>query len=391
MTIYQDELPNSDGAGGGGGSEGELSVNIEEASAQIGADLGLGDDTDKGGAADPADGSASSPPAKGDVAPPDAVKAAADAKAATERSGKLAAAKAELAGKKVDIAGKTDDEILALAAPQVKAAPKAWKKELHESFSKLPAEVQDYIVQREAQVEEGFKANGEKVRYAEDINSVLAPYEAMLQAQGVKHHSVAVKTLMNAHYILSTEQPEGRAKFMAGLLSNYGVTLESLTAAVAARGDPANEETAAQKELRARMEKLENDRRTELQGRVDSLKESTRKEVEAFASDPKHPYFNEVAKEVTLLLQDPNMSLEAAYESAVWANPVTRAKESARIQKDAEAKAKNEAEAAAKAALKARGTKVRGAQEERESPDLLGSMEDTMRSTLRAIKDRQEG
>lgn len=382
--IYQDELPNSDGAGGGGGAADavDLNVDIAAASEEIGAGLGLGEPEDKGAAADIEDGSAPSPPAKKDAAAPAAAKAAA------EKAGKVAAARAQLAASKQDLTGKTDDEILELAAPKSATAPKSWKKEMHEHFGKLDPTVQAYVAQREAEVEEGFRAYAEKTKYGEAMQTALQPYEALLTAQGVKDHTFALKTLMNAHYVLSTEQPEGRARFMAGLLKNYNVDLAALTAAHAAQAQDQPEESVAVRELRLRTERLENDRRTELQSRVDAVKAESKAEVEAFASDPAHPYFNEVSREVALLLQDPNVSLLQAYESAIWANPVTRAKEQARLSKEAEAKAREEAEKTAKAAEKARGTKFSGEPEGRESPDILGTMEDTMRSTLKDIQAR---
>lgn len=394
-SVYREEVKTDAGEAGGGGAGGEesgdLNVNIEEASAQIGAELGLGDD-DKGGETDLDAGSASSPPVKGDVTPP-ADKAAQEAKARVEKAGKVTAAKAELTAKKLDFTGRTDDEILALAAPAAVAAPKSWKKEMHEHFDKAAPEVQAYIAQREAEIEEGFRGYAEKSKYGETMRGAMQPYEALLTAQGVKPegHDRVLRTLLNAHYVLSTEQPEGRASFMAGLMKNYGVDLAALTAAVGTAGAQQQEETPAVKELRARTDRLEHERRTELSNRVEAVKAQTAAEVEAFASDPKHPYFKEVAGEMTLMLANPAVTMEQAYESAVWANPVTRAKENARIKTEAEALAKAEADKAAEAALKARSTKVRGDPTERESPDLLGSMEDTMRGTLKNIKSRQEG
>jgi len=61
-------------------------------------------------------------------------------------------------------------------------------------------------------------------------------------------------------------------------------------------------------------------------------------EVNAFASDPAHPFFDEVADDIVAFVRAGD-SLSKAYEKAVWANPVTREKEIARQQamKDAQA------------------------------------------------------
>ena len=56
-------------------------------------------------------------------------------------------------------------------------------------------------------------------------------------------------------------------------------------------------------------------------------------EVNAFAADPEHPYFDELSDEIVAILKT-GASLAEAYEKAVWANPVTREKEILRRQKN---------------------------------------------------------
>lgn len=378
--LVHDEASTDGGEGGGGGGSLE-NFNMEAAVNAVGAGLGLGDDDDKGakgGEADPPVGSATPPTGE----PPKKETVVAD----PAKAGKVAAAKAHLASQKVDYTGKTDDEILKLAEPQKKAPPKAWKAEMHPHWDKVPPEVQAYLEQREAEVENGFKVKSDSENYGKSLHAIIQPYQALLDAQGVKDHGQAVRFLLNAHNKLSTGDDVGRAQFFAGLAKQYRIDVAKMTEAYNA--SPGAQETPEQRALRERMDKLENDRKTETQARYDALKAEADQEIAAFAADPKHPYFKEVASEVALFLQDPKITLAEAYERAVWANPVTRAKEEARLKKEAEDKAKADAEAAAKAAEKARGTRVRGEEKHRGSPDLVGSMEDTMRETYREIQSR---
>lgn len=393
-----DEVSSDTGISGGGASGGEsdLNVNIDAASDAIGSDLGL---NDKGEGTDDLDlGSATPPGDKKPAAPADETAEAKSAREAKERAlaaakpdaAKVAEAKKLLTDKKLDFTGKTDAEILQMAVaalPVGKAMPKAWKKEMDKIWAGLSPEAQAYIDQREAQTEEGFKAQTEVANYGKALKETMQPYEALLTAQGVGH-TAAVKAVMNAHYILSTESPEGKAQFMAKLAKNYGVDLAK---AVEASAATTVQETPAEKANRERIERLEADRHNEKSQQFAALKAQSAAEVEAFASDPKHPYFNEVAAEIALLLQDPKLSMEDAYGRAIYANPVTREKELARLRQEAEEKARTEAEAKAAAAEKARGTKVRGQEEHRASPDLIGSMDDTLRETMGKIKSRQEG
>jgi hypothetical protein len=56
------------------------------------------------------------------------------------------------------------------------------------------------------------------------------------------------------------------------------------------------------------------------------------KEIDAFAADPAHPYFDELANDITKLFEAGlAKDLPEAYEKAVYANPTTRQKEIDRL------------------------------------------------------------
>lgn len=386
-----DEVPGDTGSAGGGGGdtsgEGSLNVDIAAASDQIGADLGLGEEDKDTGGDDNSDVGSATPPKKEASSPP--ADPAAQARERAAAAVALQDAKKLLLDKKVDTTGKTDAQILELAktaaAPVVKALPKSWKAEQKAIWDKLAPEAQAYIEQREAQVEEGFKANANKVRYGEELGSVMQPYEALLTAQGVKSHAEAVKYLMNAHYVLSTSDPAAKAGRLAAIMKSYNVSVEDLNKALAA--EPAAPDPAVTK-LQGEVKELRTTLTESQKLELNRINDEARREVAAFAADPAHPHFKDCAEHIMLLLQDPKISLKEAYEMAVWANPVTRAKEQERVTADATEKARKESEEKAAAAEKARGTRIKGDERHRASPDLLGSMEDTMRETMKTIKAR---
>lgn len=398
IKFYVQDEASDTGSGNGGGGDVDLKVDIDAASDAIGADLGLnegeGTDVFLDGSATPPKKDESKPEGETKAAPPNeepAAKAAREARekatAATEKATKVAAARAALTAKGTDLTGKTDDQLLALVAPQPKSAPKSWKTEQHATWSKLPPEAQAYIEQREAEVEAGFRQYGETAAYGKSLKDVLDPYQPMFAAQGIQNHAQAVQFLMNAHYTLSTSDDAGRAAYMAKLAKSYKVDPAKV---VEAYNATTPQMTESEKALQARINALEADRNREKSASFEAIKAESEAEVAAFAADPAHPYFAEVAHQVVLLMNDPKVNLSKAYEMAVYANPVTREKELARLRTEAETKTRTEAEAAAKAAEKARGTRIKGDEKERTSPDLLGSMDDTLHDTMKLIKNRQE-
>lgn len=267
-------------------------------------------------------------------------------------------------------------------APKARAVPKSWKPEYHESWSKLDPKVQEYIEQREAEQSVGLEPLKADALLAKSFKEVIAPYQPLLDSQGLKDPSYVVRSLLNTHYQLSTFDEGKKLELFANLAKLYKVDLAKVPAGEAPYADP------LLKAVTERLNKVEGSLTAAQEAQVNELRLKTAKEVEMFAADPAHGYFNEVADHVVLLLQNPQLSLKDAYEQAVWANPVTRAKEQARISQESEVKLRKDAEEAAAKARKAKGTDVRGKESPRGSSELVGSIDDTLRETYREVKAR---
>ena len=110
-------------------------------------------------------------------------------------------------------------------------------------------------------------------------------------------------------------------------------------------------------------------------------------EVSTFAEDPEHPYFDEVSDQIVLFLES-GLDLKTAYDQAVWANPVTRQKELDRALQGTEKKLTDKRKKEVDKAKKLKSANVRGRNTNKTHTASLGSMEDTMRDTMRDIKSR---
>lgn len=294
----------------------------------------------------------------------------------------------------------TDDEDLALAeeapapqakadaaateetpAPQAKGAPQSWKKEMHEKYAALPPDVQAYINEREEQMRAGLDKDRGDANLGRTMRDVMTPYRELLQQQGVDEPR-AVQYLLNAHYKLTTDPVNTFIK----MAEQYGVDLAQV-----AQGAPAQAEVdPAIKALQQELAGVKNHLSASQQAAVREAKERVTRDVNAFASDPAHPYFDEVADDLVVYLQAGH-ELDAAYEKAVWANPVTRQKEVARLQQEQEANFRAQARAEAEAARKAASNTVRNRDTRRAPTEPQGSMRDldsSLRDSLREIKQR---
>lgn len=267
-----------------------------------------------------------------------------------------------------------------VAPLEPKVAPKSWSKEMAPEFAKLPPTIQDYVLKREEDYTNGISQYKQAADYGYAVNQVVSPYMAHIQARGVDVPT-ALKFLLNADYVLTNSTPDKKAEFFTKLLKDYGVDQTKLGLAPAA-------ETPEVRELRERQAKTENFLTEFQQKQLESRRTEVAKAVDTFASNPKNVYFNELSDDIVKFI-NAGYTLEDAYEKAVWANPVTRAKEQARLDKEKELATKKAADEAALKAKKATKPNVKETPSARTAPTgLLGSMDETIRDTYRKIQER---
>lgn len=271
--------------------------------------------------------------------------------------------------------------------PTVLEVPKSWKTEMHPYWSKLDPAVQKYYVEREKQMLDGLEQYKTEAQQAKTWREALTPYQQTLKQLGLDELTAA-KSLFQADHILRYSPPEQKHAYFKRLAENYGIDLGTVgtIATVQSNGQPAQVDPTL-KAIQDKLAAVESTLTARQQADLQAAQERTAKEVDAFASDKAHPHFDEVADDMPPFLKQ-GMSLQDAYERAVWANPVVREKQvQARLQTEAE-KAKENARLTALPKQKAARANVRSFETKRTPTEPLGTMEDTMKETLREVRSR---
>jgi len=288
-----------------------------------------------------------------------------------------------LAGKDPEPAEEVKEEVKEEAKEEVKepelegkSAPQSWKKEMHEYWKGLDPAVQLYVEQREEQMREGLEKDRGDANLGRVMRDVMSPYSQMLKTQGIDE-GVMVRNLMNAHYRLSTADDAGKLDLVKQIAQSYNISLDGTPQQV----DP------AVKSLQDRIQGLEYNINASQQKSLQEAHSRVQADVEAFASDPAHEFFDEVSEQIVPLI-NAGYSLEDAYENAIWLNPVTRQKSIDQTAKEAAAKAEETAKQEAEKARKAKVVNVRGRDTNKASTEPTGTMDDTMREVYREIQSR---
>jgi len=263
--------------------------------------------------------------------------------------------------------------------------PASWSKEKHEVWSKMTPDAQEYVETREKQMRDGVQAIAKDAEYGRSLAQAIAPYKSLIQAQGLDDTG-AVKHLLNAHHILTNAPLDQRTAYIYQLAGQYGIDIARPSqdgVQSHQRVDP------VVRELQQQVRQMQGQLTQRQQADFESRSQQVASEVTSFANDEAHPYFDECSDEIVAQIHA-GLPLQEAYDRAVWANPVTRAKEIARQTAENEAKFKARAKEQANAAKSTRKTNLNGRDTLRKPTATSGTIDDVMRATWAEMQSRDK-
>lgn len=252
-------------------------------------------------------------------------------------------------------------------------APNTWKKEVAATWQTLPPQVRAEVARREADFHKGIEGYKQAAGFGQAMERAITPYAQTIQKLGITADK-AVSELMATDHKLRQGTPQEKAAMLSALAQNYGIDMAQ------AQAVPQVEPHVAQlqQEVRQLRGYIENQQSTVQRQSEDSL----HSEISQFAADPSHSHFETVKGHMSALLQAGQAtSLADAYEQAIYANPTTRALVLAEQQAAQRAEAARKAQAAREAASV--NTRSRPPVPTSEP---IGSMDDTIRATLRKLQ-----
>jgi hypothetical protein len=245
-------------------------------------------------------------------------------------------------------------------------------------WNALDPDIREEIVKRDREVHQQFTRYDEERNFGKTVKGLVAPYEGLIRSMGAEPVQ-AIDYLLKTDYALRTAAPDQKRAMFLKAAADYGINLgEPGEVQQQPQIHPAME-TALQ-----RIERLER----EINNASNAARETEQAEIassiEAFASDPAHVYFDRVRPLMaTLMANGQAGSLKEAYDTAVWADPETRALHLSAQRADEDRK--RTADAAEKAAKARRASpSVTGAPGNAVPPLLNGSASNSVEDDVRA-------
>lgn len=264
--------------------------------------------------------------------------------------------------------------------------PQSVPAELKEKWSSVPQEFREWYAKREKDFLDGTQQYRQAAEWGQQLHEVIHPYMPYISGKRYADGRPvppqdAIAFLLNAEYQLSSGTPQQKAAMLARLAQDYQIDLSLMP-------EPGAQIPPELQPLANQVNQLSNTLNTWQQSQLAAAKEKARLEVEAFASDKEnHPYFEEVSEDIAKFI-GMGLDLKTAYDRAVWANPITRAKEQGRLDKARVAEAARKAKEEKERRLRARAPNIRATPTNRRPTAKVGSIDDTLRETLRDINSR---
>lgn len=208
-------------------------------------------------------------------------------------------------------------------------APQSWRPEIREKWAGLPPEVKGEVMRREAQVEQALRESSDAREVAEQFLQTVAPYEAFIRAENSDPFR-AMQLLFDTAVALRTAPPASKAQLVANMVKQYAVDVGMLDNALAGQG-PAPDPNAQhlqqmiQRELTP-IKQFMGSFQQQAQQRRQATQAEVMSEIETFAADPTHEYYDDVAETMADLLEaaarrNQVMDLNTAYERACMTHP----------------------------------------------------------------------
>jgi hypothetical protein len=273
------------------------------------------------------------------------------------------------------------------AEVQEVGAPKTWTKEALETWATIPPRAQQEILKREEDFMQGISQYKGAAEIGQRYHAVVEPYAPILAAEGIDPVQMFQSFAAN-HYLLTKGTEAQKVELAASMLHGYQIPLPELLNYIADQGlgEPVDPKLISLEREVQQLRSTINGAQTAEQTRAGK---AIADEIDAFAADPAHPYFDELANDIQKLFGSGMANtLAEAYEKAVYANPATRQKEIDRLTAEKLSTATAEHDKRKDKIARSTADSVTTIPKSRDGTVPLGSMDDTLSETMAEISSR---
>lgn len=211
----------------------------------------------------------------------------------------------------------------------IDAAPKSWKGPIKEKWAALDPEVRSEITRRERDMTRAFNEHAPVRQFTEQFQQVVAPFAHRYQGSNITPLQL-FKNFMEADTLLATAPMAQRGMFMAKLIKDYGIDIDSIDMALAGEDPSTKPESVVENMIAQRLAPIEQFISGQQQARQQAQQReysAQAQKIQAMAQDGiNFPHMGIVAGDMADLMElnmrrGIYLTPEEAYKRAVAMNP----------------------------------------------------------------------
>jgi DNA-binding transcriptional MerR regulator len=191
----------------------------------------------------------------------------------------------------------------------------------------LPKEAREEIQRRERDIATFVEQTAFPRRVADQFIKTVQPYMGMIQAEGGDPIAVVGNLLQTAAF-LRTGPSAGKAKMVAQLVKDFGISIQDLDAALVGEQVPDSPDDKIARLIDQRLAPVNQLMQTLQQTRQQREQQTTQdldREIASFSQDPANEFFKDVRNDMADLIElaerrGQTLTLKQAYDRAVSMN-----------------------------------------------------------------------
>lgn len=201
-------------------------------------------------------------------------------------------------------------------------APASWKPEIREKWATVSPEIQAEVTRREHEMQNVLQQAAGARQFLDAFERTVSPYQMFIAAENTTPLQ-AVQSLLQISALLRTGSPDQKVQVIGNAIRQWGIDLQMLDGYIASgyqqMGQPGQPQ---QQQFRdPRVDQMLAEQAQRQQWDQQAHQHSINTEVQGFASDPKHEFFNDLQRTMGDLMsmaarRGEVMTLEQAYERA---------------------------------------------------------------------------
>ena len=208
--------------------------------------------------------------------------------------------------------------------PEVQAkAPQSWSPAVREKWASVPPEVQAEVMRREKETAVALQQSADARRVASELEKVVAPYAAMMRAEGAAPMA-AIGNLLQTAQQLRTAPPAQKAALVASIVQQFGVDIEALDAALTGQAPQQQRQPEAYRDPRvdSLMQRIE----AAEQAKAQAVQQEGFQQIQEFVASGEGEFLEDVREVMADLLEvaarrGVALSVKDAYHQAVRLDP----------------------------------------------------------------------